>query len=384
MKRVLVILPNLDLGGAETVIMNFFRCFDEIVFDFAVHGEKGFYEDEALSLGARIFRVPTRSESFFGNIFAMQEIYKAKTIYSDDAYFSTRFIAGGGQNIHVEKYDTVIVCSEHAFAFIELAVAWSCGVKTRAAWSHFSDYQGTSRLKRQANFFAQPFLRLFGNLFLACTKDAGRWLFGKSFKKSHIINNAMDLEKFKFNLEAREKIREKHEISNKYIIGITGRLSWVKNHAFALKVFRRLRMEDAVLLIVGGGELREEIEAKAALLNISHKVIFAGKVESTADYYQAIDLLLIPSFHEGLPLVTIEAQAASLPVIMSDAIPPEAKISEYACFMSLKDGAEAWAEKILEIKESASKNKRAVIDLKNSGYHITSEAKKLQEFLTTS
>jgi len=350
MKRVLVILPNLDLGGAETVIMNFFRCLDEIIFDFVVHGEKGFYEEEAISLGAEIFPAPTRSESFFGNISAMRKIYK--------------------------KYDTVIVCSEHAFAFIELATAWSCGVKTRAVWSHFSDYQGSSRLKRQANFFAQPFLRLFANLFLACTNDSARWLFGKNFKKFHIIRNAMDLDKFKFNPEARKKIREKHGISNKYVLGITGRLSRVKNHSFALDVFFALKNKNAVLLIVGDGELREEIEAKAT--QISTEIIFAGKVDSTSEYYQAMDLLLIPSFHEGLPLVTIEAQAASLPVIMSDAIPTEAKITDNAFFISLQDGADAWAKKITEIKTDT----RTIIDLTNSGFDIKNETKKFQKILT--
>ena len=380
-KRILIILPNLDLGGAETVVMNYFRAFspdaesEKIIFDFVVHGEKGFYEDEAVSLGARIFRAPTRAQSFFGNIRTMIKIYKKKSIASDEACFNAPFVPWGERNLPKEKYDTVVVCTEHAFAFIELAVAWFCGVKTRAAWSHFSDYQGASRLKRHANFFAQPFLRLFANLFLACTKDAAKWLFGRNFKKFHIVNNAMDLEKFRFCAEARRKIRFKHKLTDALVVGIVGRLTAVKNHAFALEVFSRLRDESTILLIVGDGELREEIESEAARMNLSRRVIFSGKIENVSDYYSAIDMLIMPSIHEGLPLVAIEAQAADLPVIMSTGIPLEAKISERAEFLPLSHGADSWAKKISEIEI----RERTEIDLRDSGFDIESEAEKLRK-----
>lgn len=363
MKRILVILPNLDLGGMEIVVINFFRNFKKVVFDFVVHGEKGYFEDEARALGSRIFRIKTRKQGFFKNIFVMREIYKKN------------------------NYDFVIVCTEHSFAFIELFVAWASNVRMRAVWSMFSDYQGHSSLKRQANFFARPLLRLFTNLYLACTRDAGLWLFGNVFDKNlrkktfHIINNAIDLDEFSFSPQVREKIRKMHGLTSKFIIGLAGRLSAVKNHSFALDVFKEICStkagENTILLIVGEGELRADIEAKARRLEISERVVLTGRVESIAEYYQAMDILLIPSFHEGLPLVAIEAQAARLNVLMSDTIACEVKISELAHFESLEAGAAAWAKTILRLRRS----ERKAVDLSDSGYHITREAEKLQNIL---
>ncbi|MCL2197821.1 MAG: glycosyltransferase [Defluviitaleaceae bacterium] len=369
MKRILIILPNLDLGGTETVVMNYFRHInrEEMVFDFVVHGTDGYYEAEARSLGARIFRVPTRGEGFFKNIFAMRKIYKS----------------------HPE-YDTVIICTEHALAAIEMKVAWWCGVKTRAAWSHFSDYQGASRVKRWVHFFARPFLRMFTNLYLACTADAGRWLFGFApkwpdsqlnrcvglHKKSfHIINNAIDLDKFRYSPEVRENIRTIHDLGERFTIGMVARLTTVKNHAFALEVISKL--ENATLLIVGDGELKNQLTIKCRRLKISDRVIFTGAVNNPADYYQAFDLLLIPSFHEGLTLVAIEAQAAGLPVLLSDTIAKETKISDNAHFLSLKKGADFWAE----TAASLQKTERKSPDLKSSGFHIKHEAERFQNII---
>jgi len=389
MKRVLVILPNLDLGGTETIVMNYFRHFDEIVFDFVVHGEKGFYEDEAVSLGAKIFRAPTRGAGFFANIRAMCEIYRN------------------------HDYDTVIVCTEHAFAFIELAVAQFCGVRTRAVWSHFSDYQGASKWKRRANFLARPILRFFANLFLACTNDAAKWLFGcagrtantvgtsasgrvlskpglvcgsvkklglvRGFVKKpfYIVNNAIDPKEFAYCPLAREKIRSFHNISGKFVIGMVGRLVPVKNHAFALQIISRLD-ENFVLLLVGDGELRSELEALAP-----PNVIFAGKRENVAEYYQAFDMLILPSLHEGFGLVAIEAQAASLPVLLSSAVPQETKITPLAYSLSLEDGVDAWVRQLRTQKEdTCTRILSNSDDFENSGFHIVSEAKKLQEILS--
>ena len=356
MKRILIILPNLDLGGMEVVVMNYFRNIDRarMIFDFVVHGKSGFFEEEARELGARIFRVPTRSESFFGSIAAMKKLYRE----------------------HPE-YDTVIVCTEHAFAFIEMYTAWRAGVKTRAAWSHFSDYQGRSRLKRHANTIARPFLRMFTNIFLACTPDAGRWLFGK--QNCHIINNAIDLDKFKFNKDTRDNIRKKHGLQDEFTIGMVARLVPVKNHHFALDVFGEPchRRENTAFLIIGDGELRAQLEAYATNLGIADRVIFTGAVSNVHEYYSALDLLLVPSFHEGFGITAVEAQASGLPVLISSTAPQEVKISELACFKDLKDGAEAWAKAITTFKS----HKREPINLTASGFQIATEAAKFQDLI---
>ncbi|MCL1877622.1 MAG: glycosyltransferase [Defluviitaleaceae bacterium] len=374
MKRILIILPNLDLGGMETVVMNYFRHLDrsEVVFDFVVHGEAGFFEDEATSLGARIFRAPTRKQGFFKNISAMRAIYRS------------------------EKYETVIVCTEHSFAFIELLVAWMSGVKTRAGWSHFTEYQGASRLKRRAHFIARPLMRLFANQFFACTIDAGAWLFGKKFVNNlhkpafHIINNAIDLKKFAICPEMQKKIRKKIRDlyglkDDTFAIGIVGRLMPVKNHAFSLAVFKEIHRifhgmeadKNARLFIIGDGELRQEIESQARRHAIAEHVIFTGAVSNIHEYYQALDALLIPSFHEGLTVVSVEAQASGLPVIISDTLTRDMKLSDQAHYIPLDAGATEWAKKVLTL----TNHKRTAPNLSTSGFCIEHEAKKLQKIL---
>lgn len=349
MKRILIILPNLDLGGTETVVMNYLRHMKGIAFDFVVHGLEGFYEEEARALGSRIFRVPTRGESFFKNVNSMRSLYKA----------------------HPE-YDTIIVCTEHAFAFIEMAVAWSCGIKTRAGWSHFSDYQGASRLKRWAHFLARPLMRLFTNKYLACTEAAGQWLFGK---KCIIIQNAIELDKYHYNEETRTKIRDNLGlVPENFVIGMVARLTAVKNHDFALDIVSNLK--NAMLVLVGDGELKDQLKAKSKQLNISDRVIFTGAVDNPSDYYQAFDLLLIPSFHEGLTLVAIEAQAAGLPVFLSDTITTDLKITNNAHFLSLEKGAEEWAKAAVSLKKTDRKSPEG---LENSGFHIATEAERFQK-----
>ncbi|MCL2048615.1 MAG: glycosyltransferase [Defluviitaleaceae bacterium] len=373
MKRVLVIIPNLDLGGMETVVMNYFRHIDRsrLVFDFVLHGEKGYFEDEASVLGARIFRAPTRKQGFFKNVLAMKKIYSRK------------------------EYDTVIVCTEHALAFIELAVAWACGVRTRAAWSHFADYQGRSRVKRSVHFLARPFLYMFANLFFACTKDAGRWLFSEKFVKNlhkknfHIINNAIDMQRFKYDPETRERLRSEMGLGARFAVGIIGRLVPVKNHAFAMDVMQAMpKPDDVALVIIGDGELRAELEARAG-----ENVIFTGAVGNVHDYLQALDAVIVPSLHEGLSIAAIEAQAAGLPVLLSSNIPPEAAICETARF--LENCVGVWVGGILGLMDGGSgrerdselksdrKSDRREIDLADSGFDIRKEADRIMDIFGT-
>jgi glycosyltransferase involved in cell wall biosynthesis len=358
MERFLVILPNLDQGGTERVVMNYFRE-SGLAFDFVVHGEPGYFEPEARERGARIFRVPTRGQGFFKNIAAMRNLYKRH-----------------------REYKTVIVCTEHSFAFIELLVAWLCGVKTRAAWSHFSDYQGKSKIKRRMHFLTRPLMGLFGNLFLACTKDAGRWLFGKTVlrnKRFYIIKNAVDMDRFNYNPQIRKEYRGKLNLNNRFAIGIIGRLTPVKNHTFVLHTFLRFseRDDNAVLLIIGDGELRGFLEKQAERLNIANKVIFTGRVDDTHHYYQALDVLLLPSFHEGFPMVAVEAQAAGLPVILSDTLSQEVAFTPLAQYKSLSAGTDAWTDAILKLKNK----KRSAVDLAGSGFLITEATEHFKNIL---
>jgi glycosyltransferase involved in cell wall biosynthesis len=330
----LVILPNLDLGGTESCLMNFLR--GGVKFDFVVHGEAGFYEEEARALGAQIHRVPTRSDGFWKNIFAMRKLYKNN-----------------------RQYKTAIICTDHAFAFVELFSAWWCGVKNRIAWSHFSDYTGEKGAKRTAHYFARPWLRLFAKTRLACTHEAGVWLFGRAAvrrRSFHIIPNAIDAEKYAFEPDLRKIARspspnglisDTNFTDKTLAVGIIGRLAPVKNHVFALEIFVQVikREPDARLFIIGDGELRQMLKEKADALGISEQVVFTGAVTNMPAWYQALDVVLIPSLHEGLPMIAVEAQAAGLPVLLAASLSREVAITSLARYV--KADTSAWVDAIL-------------------------------------
>jgi len=346
MKRVLLILPNLDLGGTEVVVMNYLRA--GVPFDFVVHGEAGYFEAEAKALGAQIFRVPTRRAGFWRNVRAMRALYRTH-----------------------RAYETVIVCSEHAFAFIELAVAWACGIKRRGAWSHFSDYQGASKIKRLAHFLARPFLRWFANIRLACSTNAGKWLFGRG--PVQIVKNAIDLEKFAFYPQARAEMRKALGLGeHQFAIGIIGRLTPVKNHAFALRELALMHKQriDAVLLFIGDGELREELEAQA-----NERVLFTGAVaaQDMPRYYAALDWIWMPSLHEGFPMTAIEALASGLCLFVSDTITREVAAIDRVRFLPLEEGA--WAY------EDIWPSTRTADVIGHIDYDIKKEAQRLRALL---
>jgi glycosyltransferase involved in cell wall biosynthesis len=313
-KRVLLILPGLDLGGTEVCVMNYLR--GGMPLDFVVQNRGGHFEEEARALGAEIFTVAPRTKGLRQNILAMRRLYKAN-----------------------RQYDTVIVCTEHAFAFIEMLVAWWCGVKVRGAWSHFSDYTGGKGHKRRAHFLARPLLRLFANRWLACTRESGEWLFGShgvKLRSFHIIPNAIDPAAYAFDKDIRLNLRnELRADEGTLLLGIIGRLAPVKNHAFALEVFVRvLKREPAArLFIIGDGEEREALKKQSAALGITGSVTFTGAVENTRDWYCALDVVLLPSLHEGLPMVAVEAQAAGVPVLLSDTLSREVAITSLARYV---------------------------------------------------
>jgi len=373
------------LGGTEAVVMNYLRA--GVPFDFVVHGNNGHHEAEAQKLGARIFRVPTRSEGFFKNIRAMRQLYK-----------------------NHQEYNTVILCTEHAFGFIELVVAWWCRVKYRGAWSHFSNYQGGSRLKKWMHYPARPWLRLFTNFRLACTAAAGRWLFGCNHRSLStwfptggsmintnfdLVKNAIDLQKFAFDAEARRTLRDRVQMGNRLAVGIVGRLSTVKNHAFALRVFAQLQArtheadKQPMLYIIGDGDLRESLEAQTNALGISDNVRFIGAVENVHEYYQALDVVIMPSLHEGFPMIAVEAQAAGLPLILSDTLAHDIAVTPLVRYIGIGEaGVDAWADAILAhvgdiaTSETQRGNPAHIQALTDAGFSITHAAQKLIKFLS--
>lgn len=178
--------------------------------------------------------------------------------------------------------------------------------------------------------------------YLACSMNAALWKYPKyiALKKTKIIKNGINLEKYKFDYEVRKKMRSKLSISmNEYLIGHVGRFSKEKNHLFLLNVFWGLLQKkyNVRLILLGNGKLQEDIKNKAKELGIENKVIFTGNVTNVNEYMQAFDVFVLPSLYEGLPFAGVEAQASGLPLIVSDGVSDELKITDSVEYIKLDE-----------------------------------------------
>ena len=180
--------------------------------------------------------------------------------------------------------------------------------------------------------FRSKYLQRYATSHIACSDDAGKYLFGHHFYQKHgtTIINGIDLKKYEFNQGVREKVRNQYNLNKSIVIGHTGSLNNVKNQTFLLDILKELTgfNYDFRLLLLGDGHIKEELLSKASRLGIEDKAIFLGNKENVSDFLMAMDIFIFPSIHEGLGIALIEAQAAGLPCIISDTIPKEAVISK--------------------------------------------------------
>lgn len=354
--RVAQMMTDMNYGGVEMVVMNYYRHIDKsrYQFDFFVlEGSEIPQKNEIEKMGGRIFIVP-----HYKNLIAYE---KAIT-----KYFKR------------EKYK-IVHSHMNTLSVFSLFSAWICGIPVRICHNHSTAGKGETK-KNTIKYILRPFSRVFPTHLCACSEYAGKWIFGKNsdFK---ILNNAIKLSDFAYNSEARNKMRAKMNLDGKFVIGHVGRFCYQKNHEFIIDIFNEVCKlnPDSVLLLIGEGEKEPEIRRKVKKLGLSEKVIFAGKKSDVYRYYQAMDLFLLPSRYEGLGMVAIEAQASGLPVIVSDKVPKEVDITGFVKYISLNVPAELWAKKILKLK-SGFKRKNTNGIIKKSGYCIEKEAEKLADF----
>ena len=285
-----------------------------------------------------------------------------------------------------KKYDIVHSNIKSVFP---LRAAKKSGVPIRIAHSH-STSNPKEWKKTLIKNMLRPFSKKYANVYFACSELAGRWLFGnKTFDegKVTIINNAIDVEKFIYNEDIRKKVRNelkekcKSEINDDtLVVGHIGRFVKQKNHDFLIDIFNEMHKENenSVLLLIGQGTLQNEIKEKVDKLGLANSVKFIGQVTNANDYYNAMDVFVLPSLYEGLGMVLIEAQYAGLNCYCSEAIPKEAYLSNLLTQITLSESSSKWAEKIIDGQNKFTR-KNMTEELKDSGYDIKKEAKKLED-----
>lgn len=266
--------------------------------------------------------------------------------------------------------------NSHALV-IELIAALMGGCKNRICHSH-----NTTCNSILFNKLLSPIFNLLCTNGFACGVDAGKWMFGN--KKFQVINNGINIEKFKFSKVDRRQIRDKYSITEDYIVlGNVGNLNAQKNQIYILDILASLNSKGKYkLMLIGEGEKKEEILCKAKELNLTDNVIFVGVTDKVSSFLAAIDIIIMPSLYEGLPLSLIEEQANGLPCIVSNVITKEVNLTEMVYFSSLND-VEEWVNKIdgLDFTNSRTTlSEHACKRISDSGYDIVQEASKLKKY----
>lgn len=282
-------------------------------------------------------------------------------------------------------YDIVYADTENPMRAIHLLMARFAGVKVRVIHSHNTGMQTTSRLSYKIAAVVKKLFPLSATHYFACSDLAAEWLFPRSIfegKRYQVLKNGVDLQRFSFNSAARSAIRSELHISDDMLLlGHVGRFMPQKNHAFLLEIFAGVakRRTDARLLLIGDGALRKEIEEKARVLGVADRIFFVGNVQNVNDYLHAMDMFIMPSLFEGLPVTGIEVQAAGLPCIFSETITQELGITTLAEYLPIDQGVDVWVERICR---QNCKEPRRIMDAEviEAGYSIDNTATQLRKF----
>lgn len=275
-----------------------------------------------------------------------------------------------------EKFDIVHIHSDVAFKiFIEALACRMAGQEIIILHSHCTGVDGDHRaIKSVAHNICKRFLGLLGTNFFACSRKAGEWMYSKKINQTKlcIINNAIDCKAFAYNEVVRKQYRELFGIKDdEVLIGHVGRFMYQKNHEFLIDIFRKLHQINTKtkLILIGEGDKENRIKEKVCALGLTDSVIFAGVRNDVNCCMQAMDLFLLPSLFEGLPVVGIEAQAAGLPCLMADTITKETNLFGLVEFLSLMDDTEKWATKALEMINN-TKRENTQTEMLMNGYDI--------------
>lgn len=357
--RVAHVVGKMVGGGVESFLMNYYKNIDKnkVQFDFIIDKDSTYVpREEIISLGGRIIEV-----SPYQNI--LKYIRDMIKVFKENQY-------------------KIVHSHLNALSIFPLFCAKIAGVPIRIAHSHSTTNKKEWKKNLIKNLL-KPFSKIFANQFYCCSELAGRWLFGNKFFESGkvtVINNAIDTNKFKYDENIRESVRNELNLNEQYVIGNVGRFITQKNHIRLIELFFELTKEDdnVVLVLVGSGKLQSQIEKKVEELNISDKVRFLGLRKDINEIYQAMDLFLFPTLYEGLGMVLIEAQCSGLPCISSNEVPNNVKITNDVAFIDLNKENSIWVDEIIKFKNSNKKRVSYDKEISNSGYDISVESKKLQ------
>lgn len=354
--RVAQMMTDMNYGGVEMVVMNYYRHIDrtKVQFDFfALEGSAVPQREEIERLGGRVYIVPK---------------------YTHLSAYEKEIIRLFRQNQY-----KIVHSHMNTLSVFSLWGAQKAGIPNRIAHNHSTAGKGETK-KNIIKYALRPFAKIYPTKLCACSQYAGEWLYGKN-AEFQVFNNAIDLSRYSYDPQKAAAARKELGLEDKLVVGHIGRFCYQKNHDFLIDIFNEIhkQRQEAVLLLIGEGELEQDIRNKVKKLGLTDSVRFMGKQKDTSEFYQAMDCFVLPSRYEGLGVVAIEAQACSVPVICLTAVPKDAKITSSVKFIGLDESSSNWADCVLDvIKTQVKRNERE--EVRKAGYDIEVEAQKLTDF----
>ncbi len=361
MIRVAVIMGKMDSGGKKNLVMEYYRHIDrsKVQFDFICDSDSQAIPDEEIcSLGGRVYRVAPY-QRIIRNMLDIRKLCIENQYPVMHAYNSTMNV-------------------------FPMFVARTTGVPVRISESLSMAHEG--EFKTVLKKMLKPMSKWFATHYMACGEDCGRWQFGdKLFDagKVAVFKTVVNTEFNSYHPEVRERTRKEYDLDGKMVIGHIGRFVPQKNPLFLLDIVAEVfnREKDAVLLLIGDGDLKEAMHKKIKTLGISNQIKYLGRREDIQQFYNAMDAFLLPSLYEGLPVVGLEAQSCGLPMFFSTEVTPEASACELSHFLKLSDSPVKWAEELIKaMKENMPIRKSRAEDVTKAGFDSVSEVLRLQKY----
>jgi glycosyltransferase involved in cell wall biosynthesis len=357
MIRILQIVPNMHSAGLENLLMNIYRNIDreKVQFDFLVHySGKYDFDDEIERLGGRIFHFPVMEDKnvlkYYGDL---------KDFF--DTHNEYRVIHG-----HMPS-----------LGFIYMSAAKTAGIPVRIMHSHNASV--ARNIKGQIKGITVRMAKYPSTLLLACSKKAGYFQYGTS--KFEIMHNVIDAAQFSYDESVRADVRKELDLGDGKVILHIGRFTKQKNHSFLISVFEEYLQinHNSILLLMGEGELLEQVKNIVKQKGLEKSVLFLGVRDDAWRIYQAADLFILPSLHEGLPVVGIETQAAGLFSLMSSEVTDEVDVTGLVRFLPLSKTPKEWASEIADVLSTNKKRENTYEMIVRAGYDICHEAEKIQK-----
>jgi len=351
-------------GGITRTAIKYWQYIDKSRFQF------GFATCEKVNLDFERELIDSGAEVHYISCYAEED--------------ENKFVSELGKILIESKYDVIHLNTSWWRSFIAEKVAKELGVKVILVHARSSGIDISDNEKRLYEYERHQhvkanFCKDMATDYVACSKAAAEFLFGSQIPEESIVilHNALDIDRFSYSEIKRNMMREQLNAEKSYVIGNIGRMSYVKNHNFLLECFYEVQMKipSALLLLLGDGELKEDIIKQAEMLGIADKVIFTGKVDNVEDYLQAMDVFAFPTRFEGLGNVLIEAQTAGLKCVSSDNVPIETSITDNIEYLPLEK--DLWVKELVHLSkryERKDMGKR----VRKAGYDIKSEIKILE------